>query len=268
MLCFYFGHMTVLIGLISVDLLIRSSFAWTPQISESFKLPKFPAHQSHGRIERVVETEMHLFLRKRIIRLLPATDIKLDVTVHGKSHRFSLLPSSLLFFIHCLLHRTSSHHTMIGEIDQTSLVVGGTTAPGSKDATGAEIETASASPSFNVATQTMVKKEVPKLFEYWKVPMTSKKDLAAYHATGCHPCVMLSSTTDLDFPTIDKTIIVCFESHPMCGLDLPPSKFLISILNYLGHELIHLNPNAIAVLSCINMLCECWLGIPPNTNLF
>jgi hypothetical protein len=54
--------MTVLIRLISVDLLIRSSFAWMPQISESFKLPKFSAHQSHGWIERVVETEMHLFL--------------------------------------------------------------------------------------------------------------------------------------------------------------------------------------------------------------
>jgi hypothetical protein len=33
----------------------------------------------------------------------------------------------------------------------------------------------------------------------------------------------------------------------MCGLGLPPSKFLIYILNYMG--------------------CECWLGIPPDSRL-
>jgi hypothetical protein len=58
------------------------------------------------------------------------------------------------------------------------------------------------------------------------------------------------------------------ESHLMCGLGLPPSKFLVSILNYLGCELVHLNPNAIATLNYFSMLCECWLGIPLDTNLF
>jgi hypothetical protein len=67
---------------------------------------------------------------------------------------------------------------------------------------------------------------------------------------------------------IDKTIIVCFESHLVAGLGLPPSKFLVSILNYLRSELVHLNPNVITVLSCFSMLCECWLEIPPDTSLF
>jgi hypothetical protein len=67
---------------------------------------------------------------------------------------------------------------------------------------------------------------------------------------------------------IDKTIIVCFESHLMYGLGLPPRKFLVSILNYLWCEWIHLNPNAITGLSCFNMLCVCYLGIPPDTSLF
>jgi hypothetical protein len=54
----------------------------------------------------------------------------------------------------------------------------------------------------------------------------------------------------------------------MCGLDLPPSKFHVSILNHIGCELVHLNPNTISTLNCFCMLCECWLGIPPDTDLF
>jgi hypothetical protein len=77
-----------------------------------------------------------------------------------------------------------------------------------------------------------------------------------------------SSLTTLDFPTIDHTDIVCFESHLICGLGLPPSKFFVSILNYLGFELVHLHPNAIATLSYFSMLCECWLGILPDTSIF
>jgi hypothetical protein len=42
-----------------------------------------------------------LFLEKLIVTLSPAAHIKLDAIVHAKSHRFSLLPSSLLLF--CLL---------------------------------------------------------------------------------------------------------------------------------------------------------------------
>jgi hypothetical protein len=45
---------------------------------------------------------------------------------------------------------------------------------------------------------------------------------------------LLCTPTTLEFPTIDHTNIVCFESHLMCGLNLPPSKFLVAILNYLG----------------------------------
>jgi hypothetical protein len=39
-------------------------------------------------------------------------------------------------------------------------------------------------------------------------------------------------------------------------------------MHYLGCELVHFNPNAIIALSCFTMLCECWLGITPDTNLF
>jgi hypothetical protein len=67
---------------------------------------------------------------------------------------------------------------------------------------------------------------------------------------------------------VDNTMIVCFESHLTTGLGLPSSKFLISVLNFLRCELVHLNLNAIAALSYFIMLCECWLRIAPNTSLF
>jgi hypothetical protein len=85
---------------------------------------------------RVVERERDFFLGKYIVTLLPATHIKLDATMHAKSHHFSLLPSSLLHFIHCLLHHTSSHTTMTGETDQTSIIAGDAAASGSKATTG------------------------------------------------------------------------------------------------------------------------------------
>jgi hypothetical protein len=188
--------------------------------------------------------------------------------VHVKSHCFSLLPSSLLLLIHYSLHRTSSHATMIGEIIQTSPVTDDTARSGSKGATRAESNTTSTSSSSNAATQTIEKKKVPMMYEYWKAPTVTDVDLTTYHATGWLPGGMLSSTTDLEFPTIDKTIIVYFESHLMAGLGLPPSKFLISILNDLMCELVHLNSNAIAALSYFSMLCECWLRISPDTSMF
>jgi hypothetical protein len=152
MLCFCFGHMTMPIGFIFVDLLIRSSFSWTPQISKSFKLSNFLSPQSHGQIAWVVETERHFFLRKQIIILLPDVYIKLDTGVHTKSYYFSLMPSRILLFNDCLLHRTSSDAIMTRETDQASLVIDDTAASSSKATTSVESDTTSTSSSSNTAT--------------------------------------------------------------------------------------------------------------------
>jgi hypothetical protein len=157
---------------------------------------------------------------------------------------------------------------MTGEPDQTSIIVGDATVSGSNGVTGAKSEAASVSSSSNVAIRTMVKKEVPKLYKYQKASTTTEKDILTYHVTGWLPGLMLCSTTSSNFPTIDRTNIVCVESHLMCGLGLPPSKFLVPILNYLGCELVHLNLKAIAMLSYFSMLCECWLIISTDTSLF
>jgi hypothetical protein len=54
----------------------------------------------------------------------------------------------------------------------------------------------------------------------------------------------------------------------MYGLGLLSSKIMVSVLNYIGCEVVHLHPNAILALSYFSMLCVCCLGIPPNPRLF
>jgi hypothetical protein len=119
-----------------------------------------------------------------------------------------------------------------------------------------------------MADQTMVRKEIPSLCQYWKAPTVTDKDITTYHDVGWLLRVLVFTPTTLDFPTIVGTNIVCFESRLVCGLGLPPSKFLVSVLNYIGCELFHLHPNAILVPSYFSMLCEWWLRIPPDTRLF
>jgi hypothetical protein len=79
---------------------------------------------------------------------------------------------------------------------------------------------------------------------------------------------VLSSISDVDVPTVHGSSVLCFKSHLLVGLRLPPSKFLAAIMNYLGCSLVHFNANVIVVLSSFVMLCECWLGIPPDSSLF
>jgi hypothetical protein len=79
---------------------------------------------------------------------------------------------------------------------------------------------------------------------------------------------MLSSIPEDDVPTVYGSSILCFESHLLARLGLPPSKFLAAIMNYLGCSVVHFNANVIATLSNFVMLSECWLGIPPDSNLF
>jgi hypothetical protein len=55
----------------------------------------------------------------------------------------------------------------------------------------------------------------------------------------------MSSIPEVEFPTVDDSNVMCFESHLIAGLGLPPSKFLVTIMSNLGYGLVHFNPNAI-----------------------
>jgi hypothetical protein len=67
---------------------------------------------------------------------------------------------------------------------------------------------------------------------------------------------------------VDGSTMVCFESHLVAGVGLPPSMFFVAIINFLGCELVHPNLNVMAALSCFTMLCKCCLGIALDTSLF
>jgi hypothetical protein len=114
----------------------------------------------------------------------------------------------------------------------------------------------------------MARKEIPPLYQYRKAPMVMDNDITAYHDVGWLLGALVCTPTTLDFSTIDRINIVSFESHLMCRLGLPPNKFLVSVLKYIGCELVHLHPDAISSLNYFTMLCDCWLDVPPDTTLF
>jgi hypothetical protein len=60
------------------------------------------------------------------------------------------------------------------------------------------------------------------LYMYWKKSTVSKADHVAYHAAGWLPGRVESSISDLEFPTVDNSTIVYFESHLIARLGLPP----------------------------------------------
>jgi hypothetical protein len=211
--------------------------------------------QSHDWITQVVEIERHLFLEKCIITLSSAAHIKMNATMHAKSHCFPLLLSNH-FPLHLLLH-THLSHAIARETDQTLLVIDDVATSKSNVASGAESDATPASSSSNDATCTMVKQAILMLQDYCKKSSVTEADHAAYHTTDLLSGGVISSISDLEFPTVDKTTIICFESNLTAWLGLPPSKFLVSILNFLRCELVHLNPNTITTLSCFSMLCKC-----------
>jgi hypothetical protein len=113
----------------------------------------------------------------------------------------------------------------------------------------------------------MAAAEIPELTNFFKKTTVTEDDRRAYHDRGWLTDNLVSFIPEVDAPTVEGSTIICFESQLAAGVGLPPSKFLSSIMNYLGCTLVHLNSNTISALSSFVMLCECWLGIPSDTSL-
>jgi hypothetical protein len=114
----------------------------------------------------------------------------------------------------------------------------------------------------------MVAGEIPKLTDFFKKTTVIEDDHRAYHDCGWLIGNLVSFIPEVDIPTVVGSTIICFKSQLAAGVGLAPRKFLASIMNYLGCSLVHLNSNVVSSLSSFVMLCECWLGIPPDTSLF
>jgi hypothetical protein len=133
---------------------------------------------------------------------------------------------------------------------------------------GAERATLMTSSSPTLAAIMMANGKVPATVELFKRTIITEDECRGYHDLGWLPGHMMSSILEVEFPTVDDSNVMCFESHLVAGLGLPPSKFLVANMSYVGYRLIHFNPNTVVALSCFTMLCKYWLGIAPDTSLF
>jgi hypothetical protein len=114
----------------------------------------------------------------------------------------------------------------------------------------------------------MADRKVLEMSDFFKKTTITEEERQAYHRFGWLTDNLISMIPEVDVPIVHDSTIVYFESYLVAGMGLPPSKFLSSIMNFLGYELVHFNPNAIVVLTCFAMLFECWLGIALDTSLF
>jgi hypothetical protein len=110
--------------------------------------------------------------------------------------------------------------------------------------------------------------EIPKLMDFFKGTTITEEELQTFHNCGWLIGNVINTIPKVDVPTVHGSTVLCFESYLLAGLGFPPSKFLAAIMNYLGFSLVHFNANALAALSSFVMLCECWLGILPDSSLF
>jgi hypothetical protein len=156
---------------------------------------------------------------------------------------------------------------MAGEADQILHVTGEGVDNNTRTASGAESDIQAASSSSNAAIKKMANKDTPELSDYWKKSKVTEADRSTYHTASWLGGALESFVPEVYVPTIDNSIVVCFESHLFARPGLPLSKFLVFIINFLRCELVHLNSNAIVALSYFTMMCECCVGIALDTSL-
>jgi hypothetical protein len=113
--------------------------------------------------------------------VMPATHIKLDVVIHAKSNQFSLMLHNLFAFVLCSLCHTVFFFNMSSEVGQSSNVADKILAVGTKSAVTVGSKAPSSTSSSNMVDQTMVRKEIPPLYEYWKASTVTDKDIANYY---------------------------------------------------------------------------------------
>jgi hypothetical protein len=161
------------------------------------------------------------------------------------------------------------HYSMAGTIVHafTTPVAPSASADDLGHDSGAESAAMAASSPTRGATR-MAAREIPELTNFFRKTTVTEDVRRAYHDRGWLTGNLVSFIREVDVPTVKGSTIICFESQLAAGVGLPPSKFLSSIMNYMGCSLVHLNSNTISALSSFVMLCECWLGIPPDTSLF
>jgi hypothetical protein len=204
--------------------------------------------------------ERHLFLGKRIIILLlvmPIKSVPLS-TSHPIASRSCLLIFPATFNLFQLLAITLPILRSMAEGHSHDPIIANppTDEDTGNDSRAESVAAMTSSPTHGAAL--MAKGEIPELSNFFNKTSITDCECQAYHEHGWLTGNIISSIHELDIPTVEGSTVICFESHLVVGLGLSPSKFLVTIMNYLNCELFHFNPNAISALSTFVMLCECW----------
>jgi hypothetical protein len=174
---------------------------------------------------RVVQTETHLFPWKQIVTLSPAVHIKLNAVEHVDSHRFSF--SAFQSFTSPFIPQS-----MAGETDQALHGTNKLAANEGKSNSKAESDTAVTSSSTTMAAINKVDKIVPDMIDYLKKSMIAEGDHQAYHDFGWLTSNLSSSISNVYVSMMDCSTVVCFESHLIARLGLPPSNFLVDVMSF------------------------------------
>ena len=88
-----------------------------------------------------------------------------------------------------------------------------------------------------------------------------------------HLCVRTSTKewwlpSNEDSPSLPDGYVVLFAHFHERGLATPAHKFLRGLLHFYKIELQHLNPNGIQYMAAFVALCEGFLGISPDFDLW
>ena len=88
------------------------------------------------------------------------------------------------------------------------------------------------------------------------------------HSDITFQCMEWLLSSDEDSPLPPDGYVVSFAHFHERGLVTPTHKFLRGLLHFYKIELQHLNPNGIQHMSAFVALCEGYLGISPNFDLW
>jgi hypothetical protein len=204
--------------------------SWT---SKSFKLLTFWLLDLASRLRGWLKQKDIFLLKKQIVTLWPAAPIKLAPlsTSHPIISRSCLLISSCYFHSCCA---TTALNSMATKSTSNLLPANSSIDDDTRGDSGAESTVMTTSSSLTRGASMMAKGEIPEVTYFFKKISVSEEELQAYHCRGWLTGNVLSSIPEVDVPTIHDSSILCFESHLLAGLGLPPSKFLAAIMNYLG----------------------------------
>jgi hypothetical protein len=162
------------------------------------------------------------------------------------SHSFAFQ----LFTAYCT---ASISHSMVVETAHDLPITDAPTGDDVQSDSGAESIASATSSSPTLAATKMTDRKVPEMSDFFKKTIVTEEERLTYHSFGWLTGNLISMILEVDVPIIHDSTTIYFESYLIIGIGFPPSKFLPSIMNFLGCELVPMPSQPLAALQyCVN----------------